>query len=101
MLKALFNSIFKPFIELLKTASFNINYLFFSNQPNLTLRIRILFVILSFLVAFLVVAFRVIKLSTYNSQYSHYSRNTHFKHRKEIVDRNNNILAVNLFAPQS
>lgn len=99
MLKALFNSIFKPFIELLKTASFNINYLFFSNQPNLTLRIRILFVILSFLAAFLVVAFRVIKLSTYNSQYSHYSRNTHFKHRKEIVDRNNNILAVNLFAP--
>ncbi|KJV55721.1 penicillin binding transpeptidase domain protein [Orientia chuto str. Dubai] len=99
MLKALLRNIAKTFSVLYKTTSFNINYLFSFNQTNLTQKTRILFVILSFLVVFIIIAFRIIKLSTYQSQNLTFSRKMPFKYRKEIVDRNNNILAVNLFAP--
>lgn len=57
--------------------------------------IRLKIVLYSFLLAFLVIAVRLIVIasSDYNNK-SHYAKN--YKNRLNIVDRNNNLLAVNI-----
>lgn len=69
------------------------------NNLNSALHIRLVILTVLFSIMFGVIAIRIIKVSTHSFQnLSLISKKAH-KYRKEITDRNNNMLAVNLFAP--
>ncbi len=93
MLRILFNFLFK-------IINFNdYNYLLPLSQWSSSLKGRIIFIALSFFVIFFLIALRIIEISTHSSEYFSFNDNKTLKHRKKIIDRNNNVLAINLFAP--